>query len=146
MSLQEDCRHHDAEPIVEVALAIVRQDDRYLVDRRSTSDAFDGLWEFPGGKIQEGESPSQAARRECLEELGLHVTPHTALAPVKHVYEARTFRLHPVICCVQSGTAKARESVVEEVRWVTIDVLRGLPMPGANQKVLRLLSDHFGDS
>jgi 8-oxo-dGTP diphosphatase len=126
-------------PQTPVALALVVRDGLWLVGRRRSSDAFDGLWEFPGGKIREGESASQAAVRECAEELSLAVEPIEALPVVEHDYGDRVVCLHPVLCHPHHGKPIPNDEAVSEARWVDEPTLRSLEMPAANRKIIPLL-------
>jgi mutator protein MutT len=126
-------------PQTPVALALVARNGLWLVDRRRSSDAFDGLWEFPGGKICEGERAGEAAVRECAEELSLIVEPIDALPAVEHDYGERVVRLHPVLCRPLSGEPIPNDEAVLEVRWVDEGTLRSLEMPAANSKIIPLL-------
>ena len=125
---------------VEVALGLTRRGEDWLVGRRRTSDRLDGLWEFPGGKIRPGESPSEAAVRECNEELGVLVDPIGMLEVVEHDYGDYAVRLHPVLCEWVRGEPWARAAAVAEVRWVHRSALAKLEMPEANGAIVAVLS------
>ena len=130
-----------------IALAIVRQSGLWLVDRRGDRGGpFAGLWEFPGGKIQAGETPEVAAVRECAEETSLQVEPAGRLELVEHDYDRLRVRLHPVLCRAVSGTAFPRDRSVVEVGWVDDGTLASLEMPAANRSVIaELLGRHSSD-
>ena len=123
----------------EIALALVEKRGCWLVDRRCGDDAFDGLWEFPGGKIRPGETAVDAALRECAEEVGLVVDPIQALDPIDHAYDDVLLRFHPIVCRWVSGQAAPRVDDVSDVRWVRAEELGTLPMPGANSRILQAL-------
>jgi mutator protein MutT len=122
-----------------VAIALIERDGLWLVDRRRTEDEFDGLWEFPGGKVLPGETASDAAIRECAEEVGLVIVPRWELATVHHLYCSRAVALHPVICHAESGQARPLLPEIAEVRWVTCSALGSLAMPAANKAVIERL-------
>ncbi len=129
---------------VSVALALVDELGLWLVARRSAGRAFEGLWEFPGGKIRPGETPGQAAVREALEETGLAVDPVADLGVVGTATTTSGADLHLIRCRLvrpgSGGLARPCDPAVAEVRWVGPDELRTLPMPPANAEVLRRLS------
>ena len=120
-----------------IALAIVHRRGLWLVDRRADRGGpFAGLWEFPGGKIQAGETPEAAALRECAEETSLQVEPVGRLQVVEHDYDRLRVRLHPVLCRAVSGTAFPRDQAVVEVSWVDDATLASLEMPAANRSII----------
>ncbi len=131
---------------MDVALAIVRRDGLWLVDRRADEDRFAGLWEFPGGKIQPGETAEVAAVRECAEETSLQVEPVGRLEVVEHDYDTLRVRLHPVLCRAVCGAAFPRDRAVVEVRWVDDATLASLDMPAANRSIIAdLLGERMSD-
>jgi mutator protein MutT len=122
-------------PIRRVALAIIRREDRFAVIRRRSGDVLAGMWEFPGGRIEAGESPSHAAVREAFEETGLRVHALRELPATTYEYAHLTVELHAVICELTSPSHEAAD-----VTWASYADLTALPMPAANAKILRLLS------
>jgi A/G-specific adenine glycosylase len=129
-----------AVPHQDVAIGIVLRDGRCLIDRRPEGALLGGLWEFPGGKLEEGETAEQALRRELREELGLEVAVLRALPAVDHAYSHLRVTLHPFLCRFrrwQGGNTRAAED--DSVRWVVPEALAGHAMPRANRKVLALL-------
>lgn len=136
--------YKQADVRVSVALALVRENGLWLVAKRAEGRIFEGLWEFPGGKIEPGETASQAAVRETREETGLRVEPVEELGLIESPQAGKIVLLHPVVCRVASGADPAAvhpcAPAVTEVRWVRPDELLTLPMPPANAEILRLLS------
>jgi 8-oxo-dGTP diphosphatase len=122
-----------------VALAIVIREGKALVARRRSGDEFDGLWEFPGGKIEAGESPEAAAVRECWEELGCRVTPLRILGTHTHDYRSFRVELNAVLCAPDAvGGTEGRSQAGS--RWVDLEELRALPMPAGNAAFVESLS------
>jgi mutator protein MutT len=115
-------------PAASVALALVVEDDRCLVQLRHSCDILNGLWEFPGGKLRPGESAEQAAVRECAEEVGLAVTPIARLPDHEASYAHARVTLHPVLCRA-AGPLPANH-------WVELSRLRELPMPPINATII----------
>ena len=120
----------------QVALAIVEEAGRWLVNRRLSADALDGLWEFPGGGIHNGESPANAAVRECREEVGLQVEPIGSLATLSHQFADAEVELHPILCQVVAGEAASGDPKIGSVRWVSLAELQSLAMPPANSAIV----------
>ncbi len=124
-----------------VACALVDADGRVLLARRPEGKAMAGLWEFPGGKIAEGETPEDALVRELHEELGIRVSP-PCLAPLtfaSHAYEAFHLLMPLYICRKWEGFVSPREG--QELRWVRRHQLRDFPMPPADEPLVAHLLD-----
>ena len=124
-----------------VACALVDADRRVLIAQRPEGKAMAGLWEFPGGKVEPGESPEAALIRELEEELGVQ-TRQACLAPVtfaSHSYE--TFHLlMPLYACRKwQGTPEAKEHAA--LKWVRPQALRDYPMPPADEPLIAALCD-----
>ncbi|MBY0581924.1 MAG: (deoxy)nucleoside triphosphate pyrophosphohydrolase [Sphingomonas sp.] len=123
-----------------VAAALVDADGRVLVQQRPEGKAMSGLWEFPGGKIEPGETPELALVRELSEELGISVTS-ACLAPATFASEAlgsRHLVLLLYVCRKWSGIPEPREAA--ELRWVRPAELFDLPMPPADRPMIAMLA------
>lgn len=123
---------------VRVAVAIVLRDGRFLVGQRHPNTHLGGLWEFPGGKSEPGESPAQTAMRELKEECNVDAAVVRVLAPMRHQYTDRIIELTPVLCDWQNGEGEPIGT--ETCRWFTLDELRTLPMPQMNGEILDAIS------
>jgi len=122
-----------------VAVALVDADGRVLVQRRPEGAAMAGLWEFPGGKIESGESPERALIRELHEELGISVEA-ACLAPAAFASEPldeRHLLLLLYACRKWSGTPQAIQA--DELKWVRPVELHRLAMPPADRPLIGLL-------
>ncbi len=132
----------DGKPILLVAaVALVDIDGRVLIARRPEGKALAGLWEFPGGKLQGGETPEAALIRELREELGID-TKASCLAPIafaSHAYEDFHLLMPLYVCRVWKGTIAAREG--QELAWVRPARLADYPMPPADTPLIPLLRD-----
>jgi 8-oxo-dGTP diphosphatase len=131
----------DRKLVLVAAVALIDVDGRVLLAQRPAGKSMAGLWEFPGGKVDPGETPEDALVRELAEELGIDTTA-SCLAPIafaSHGYE--TFHLlMPLFACRQwRGTPQAREGQV--LRWVRIGDLHTFPMPPADIPLIALLRD-----
>jgi len=110
-----------------------------LITKRLANTVYAGYWELPGGKIDPGESPIDAAVREVHEELGLIVRPIAQLAPIEHTYEHATVRLHAVICAVTPQSPPPANLQVAEHRWVAINSLPWEEFLPANVRIVTAL-------
>ncbi len=123
------------------AAALVDADGRVLLARRPEGKSMEGLWEFPGGKIQDGEVPEQALIRELREELGID-TRSSCLAPIgfaSHAYEDFHLLMPLFACRVWQGIVTPREG--QELVWVRPQRLGDYPMPPADNPLVALLRD-----
>lgn len=124
-------------PLHEVVTGVIRRDGRYLLGKRPAEGLLGGLWEFPGGKVQPGETHAEALRRELREELGVEATPGKLIAAVSHAYTHFRVRLHVYACTIASGEPEAR--VHAELRWVSRADFDQYAFPTANRKFLDLV-------
>jgi 8-oxo-dGTP diphosphatase len=122
-----------------VAVALIDGDGRVLVQQRPAGKPMAGLWEFPGGKIEPGETPEGALIRELGEELGIDVEA-ACLAPAAFASEAlgdRHLLLLLYICRKWSGVVTAHHAAA--LKWVRPVALHGLDMPPADKPLIGLL-------
>jgi len=118
-----------------IAVAVVQHAGRVLIGRRPADVPLRGMWEFPGGKVREGETPQQAVVRESLEETGLAVRVVGAYPEVVHHYEHGPVRLHFFAVEPVDTTAEPSEPFV----WVPVGELDRYEFPPANAAVIRVL-------
>jgi mutator protein MutT len=119
---------------VQVAIGIITRGGELLLTRRAQGDRFEGLWEFPGGKLLANESASECLHRELEEELGVEVEIVARLAPISHDYGDLKVTLHPFVAIIESGEAEAKAAC--ELRWVPAEEVRDLPFPAANRDLV----------
>jgi len=123
------------------AVALIDADGRVLLAQRPEGKSMAGLWEFPGGKVETGETPEAALIRELHEELGIN-TWKSCLAPLtfaSHAYE-RFHLLMPLFACRRwEGVPTPREG--QTLAWVKPDRLRDYPMPPADIPLIPILRD-----
>lgn len=131
-----------APPLLLVAAcALIDADRRVLIAQRPEGKPMAGLWEFPGGKVEPGESPEDTVIRELWEELSVRITK-PCLAPLSfasHDYEKFHILMPLFICRRWEGTPVAREA--QEIRWVRANRLREFPMPPADEPLISHLAD-----
>ncbi|TCL72621.1 8-oxo-dGTP diphosphatase MutT [Rhizobium sp. BK251] len=123
------------------ACALIDADGRILLAQRPEGKSLAGLWEFPGGKVEPGETPEETLVRELQEELGV-TTRIPCLAPLtfaSHSYENFHLLMPLYICRRFEGTAHGREGQV--VKWVRPKALRDYPMPPADEPLIPFLQD-----
>ncbi|MDA8085083.1 MAG: (deoxy)nucleoside triphosphate pyrophosphohydrolase [Nitrospiraceae bacterium] len=118
-----------------VACAIVEKDGRVLAAQRGIAMSMPLKWEFPGGKIEHGESPEDCLRRELVEELGLKVNVSYALPPHTHSYDTFTVTLYPFVCTLGSGELTVHEHAA--VAWFPPEELTVLDWAEADLPVIK---------
>lgn len=129
-------------PIVLVAAAaLLDADGRVLLAKRPAGKKMAGLWEFPGGKVDPGETPERALIRELQEELGVD-TRTSCLAPIgfaSHGYDDFHLLMPLYVCRVWQGTPQAKEG--QELAWARPNRLSDYPMPPADIPLIAQLRD-----
>lgn len=123
------------------AAALVDIDHRVLIAERPAGKSLAGLWEFPGGKIDAGETPEAALVRELDEELGIDIT-ESCLAPftfASHLYDDFHLLMPLYLCRVWRGTPEGREG--QRLAWVRPNRLSEYPMPPADIPLVAMLRD-----
>ena len=130
-----------AELLLVAACALIDQDNRVLIAQRPEGKAMAGLWEFPGGKVEPGETPEQTVIRELREELSVTVT-EACLAPLtfaSHDYGEFHILLPLFVCRRWDGWPQPREA--QQIKWVRANRLRTFPMPPADEPLISHLAD-----
>ena len=127
---------------IDIALAIPHRENRFLVARRAQGLHLAGHWEFPGGKIEPGEQPADAARRELAEETGLIANELEPLVVVVHDYTQLPLRFHVFVARDPAGDVTMETT--REHAWLSLEELESLEMPAANRQMLRALGWRLG--
>ena len=123
------------------AVALIDRDGRVLLAQRPKGKPMEGLWEFPGGKVEPHETPELALLRELEEELGIN-TWESCLAPLtfaSHTYETFHLVMPLFVCRKWKGIPHPREN--QKLKWVTKQELRSYPMPAADIPLVPILYD-----
>ena len=126
-------------PHKQIVVAAIRSRQGYLLGKRPEDGFLGGLWEFPGGKVEPGESLEDALHREVREELGVKLKEATLLTKVDHAYSHFKVTLHVFICSKDRGTP--RSNAHTELRWTRKEGFGKLAFPKANHKFLDKLPD-----
>jgi A/G-specific adenine glycosylase len=120
-----------------VTAAVIRREDRVLITCRPPKGLLGGLWEFPGGKQQEGEDLRSCLQREIREELGVEVGVGVQLGEYKHAYTHFRVTLHAFQCCILRGELRLIQAA--DMRWVTINELTEYPMGKIDRQISKSL-------
>ena len=121
-----------------VVAAVIEERDRFFLTRRQRGVHLEGMWEFPGGKVNLDETNGDALRREIWEELGADIVVHQLLLETTHAYPDRTITLF-FYRCEFAGTPYPR--LGQEMRWVERGGLLGIGLPPADAELVKLLTN-----
>lgn len=127
--------------VLVAACALIDTDGRILLAQRPEGKNLAGLWEFPGGKVESGETPEDALIRELQEELGI-ITKHACLAPLtfaSYSYDKFHLLMPLYICRRYEGIVRSMEG--QALKWVKPKDLRSYPMPPADEPLIPFLMD-----
>lgn len=120
--------------MIEVTCAIIQQQGKILATKRSHGMHLAGQWEFPGGKIEEGETGEACIVREILEELNINVRVKRKFIPISHQYPDKEILLIPFLCEIMSGEIRLREH--DEFRWVGKEDILQLNWAAADMELI----------
>ncbi|MEI6209181.1 MAG: (deoxy)nucleoside triphosphate pyrophosphohydrolase [Desulfuromonadales bacterium] len=120
---------------IQVACAIIERDGLVLAAQRSAVMSLPHKWEFPGGKIDQGESPEECLRRELLEEMSVSIFVGNPLSPGTHQYESFIVTLYPFVCSIVSGEIVLHEH--SAIVWLPPQKLSTLNWAEADLPVIR---------
>ena len=128
--------------IIRVTAAILEKNGKILIaKRRSDDNLFGGLWEFPGGKIERGETPEECMARELNEELNIEVEVGELITSNKHRYPNGIFEL--LAYRVQHICGNFVLNDHDEIKWITIDELSNFEFPPANTPIINYLKNSY---
>lgn len=122
---------------IQVAAALIVREGRYLITQRRADVHLGGLWEFPGGKRESGESLEDCLRRELREELGIEISHPALFRVIRHDYPEKSVELHFFKCVIASGLPCPLGC--EDLRWVAPEELDRFPLPPADQPLVEAL-------
>ena len=124
-------------PCVRVAAALIEREGRYLISRRKEGTHLGGLWEFPGGKCEAGESFESCLQREVLEELDIEIAEPRLFLTLDHEYPEKMVALQFFLCSIRRGDPKPLGCA--ECCWVTASEMEAFDFPPADIPVVRRL-------
>ena len=118
---------------IEVVAAIIQCDGAYFATQRGHGE-FEGMWEFPGGKIEPGESREVALKREIQEELGVDITIEELLCTTEYDYPSFHLTMHCYLCSIETGEVELREHM--SAQWLTVELLDSVEWLPADKEVI----------
>lgn len=118
---------------IEVVAAIICKDGSYFATQRGYGE-FEGMWEFPGGKIEPGESRDVALKREIQEELGVDIVIEDLICTTEYDYPSFHLTMHCYLCCASSGEIELREH--KSACWLTAETLDSVEWLPADKEVI----------
>lgn len=127
--------------VVVVLAAIIELDDKLLLSRRLEGTHLAGLWEFPGGKCEPGESHQACLARELREELDVNAVVGEEILVTEHTYPERTVRLHFRRCKIDGDP---KPMLGQQLRWTKRGELHELEFPEADRQLIRMLNHSAG--
>ncbi len=129
----------DPKLVIVVAAVLIDGDDKVLLAQRPEGKAMAGLWEFPGGKLEDGETPEAALARELREELGIAVAQQNFVpwTFASHSYEDFHLLMPLYLCRCWQGSPQPYEH--QALAWVSVDQLERYPMPPADEPLVQAL-------
>lgn len=155
--VREDCRAYDQDVVhdrpvlpkaknliyIDMATGVLLHDGMMLIQKRRPDDVWPGLWEFPGGCVEEGETPEQALVREYMEEVELDVVPGERLTTIKYSYTRYRVTMHCFLCYPRNG--ESPEPVFNEAttgHFVFPDELSAYAFPSGHRRLIEFMQSH----
>ena len=123
---------------IEVVAAIIQRDGAYFATQRGYGE-FEGMWEFPGGKIELGETHEMALKREIQEELGVDISIEKLLCTTNYDYPSFHLTMHCYLCSIAAGKIELREH--KSARWLTTETLDSVEWLPADKDVISRLNN-----
>jgi 8-oxo-dGTP diphosphatase len=124
-------------PLIKVVAALIEKDGRYLIAQRTSHATFPLHWEFPGGKVEQGETDEEALKREMMEELGIEVSVGALFEREVHCYDAFSVDFRVFRCEIVKGEPKALHCA--DFRFVTLEEMGSYRFPPADEKAIGVL-------
>ena len=118
---------------IEVVAAVIRKEGAFFATQRGYGE-FEGMWEFPGGKIEPGEPPEVALMREIQEELGVDITIGALICTTEYDYPSFHLTMHCYLCSIKNGNIELHEH--KSARWLTVELLDSVEWLPADKEVI----------
>lgn len=133
--------------LIEMATGVLESGGKLFIQQRQNEDIWGGLWEFPGGRLEEGESPEDAVVREYLEETGFRVNVCGEITTVTHYYTRYKVVLHCYVVTMNGGAAMPKPFLhaAQDYRWIDVSELRFYGFPAGHRKMLEYIGDSWAD-
>jgi A/G-specific adenine glycosylase len=147
-ALREGCVH--ARPVIipggktiliEMATGVLMHDGKIFIQQRKVDDVWGNLWEFPGGRLEEGETPEETVVREYKEETGFTVAVQAGITTVVHHYMKYKVILHGFHCRLTEERAEPLLQAAQDFRWVAPQDLAGFGFPAGHRKIIKFMAD-----
>ncbi|HBR01455.1 MAG TPA: 8-oxo-dGTP diphosphatase MutT [Ruminiclostridium sp.] len=129
--------------MLNVAAAVIVKENKILITQRAKEDSFPLKWEFPGGKLEEGETPEECLKREITEELNLDIDVQNYLGSYAYPYETGDIRL--IIYKAQIISGDMQLNVHNDAKWVTVNELKNYEFPPADTDLIEKLCREWRD-
>jgi A/G-specific adenine glycosylase len=123
---------------VEIATGVLGVNGRFFVQKRPDGGVWAGLWEFPGGRLEPGETPREAVVREFAEETGFEVVAAEKIGVIRHSYTRYRVTMHCFFVRAPSADAQPELNAAVEYKWASVRELAGLPFPAPQRELVRL--------
>lgn len=123
---------------IEVVAAIIQREGTFFATQRGYGE-LEGMWEFPGGKIEPGETAASALKREIQEELGIDITIDGFLCTTEYDYPSFHLTMHCYLCGIEDGEIELREH--KSARWLTAETLDDMEWLPADKEVVESLKN-----
>jgi mutator protein MutT len=120
--------------VIDVAAALIFRDRKLLITQRRPTDHLPNLWEFPGGKVECGETFETCLAREILEELGIEIQVGALVEELSHDYPDKSVRLKFFECRLLQGEPRALHC--QDFKWITRDALKNFEFPAADAQLI----------
>ena len=128
-------------PHYQVTAAVIQNGEKILISQRLALDEFGGLWEFPGGKQEQGESLEECLVREIFEELNIQISIKKYLFSVEHIYSQIKIILHVFLCQLKNGIPECQG--VQDWKWIDFSNINDYEFTTADKEVIQKLGDYF---
>lgn len=126
---------------IEMSTGILIKDGKVLIQKRQADDVWANLWEFPGGRLKEGESPEQTVVREFYEETELRIAPHTKVTSVNHSYLHYRVTLHGFLCTLSApNQGNPALHAAQQNNWVSWAELKDYAFPSGHRKLINYIN------